>query len=187
MGVKSRERTPTKTRCAKPIFFGGQGEPKELKLGLNSLVCHAFGDHAGYSSTWCGALKDPATYHYKDLPGGKPLSGENLRAAIESSLKPFDSNDWIEKLANCGSTQRNESVNGVVATKAPKTRHYGGSQSWNFWVASGICQFNKGLEYLTKATDELGMEACGITTQHVQRESRKKKESATESGSRSGL
>ena len=39
-----------------------------------------------------------------------------------------------------------------MATKAPKTRHSGKSQILNFRVASGICQFNEGLEYLTKAT-----------------------------------
>ena len=82
-----------------------QGESAKIKQGLNSLVCHAFGDHCKCDVSWCGALKDPSNYKFKDLPGGKPLSDENLRAAIESAVKPFQTDEWFEKLANCGSSQ----------------------------------------------------------------------------------
>lgn len=152
-----------------------QGKPDELEAGLKTLVGHAFGSHEKCNSSWCGALKNPSTFRYKDLPGGKPLSGENLRPAIESCLEPFKSDEWIEKLANCGSSQINECVNGVIATKAPKTRHYGGSHSLNFRVASGICQYNEGLEYLTETTEKIGMERCSVTEKYVQKESRKRK------------
>lgn len=49
-----------------------QREPEKIKQGLNSLVCHAFGDHCKCDVSWCGALKDPSNYKFKDLPGGKP-------------------------------------------------------------------------------------------------------------------
>jgi len=118
---------------------------------------HASGEHGKCDATWCGALKDPSNYQYKDLPGGKQLSHDNLRAAIENAIKPFQTDEWCEKLANCGLSQANECVNGIVATKAPKTRHYGRSESLNFRVASGVCQyFNEGHEYLTQTTKHLG-------------------------------
>ena len=132
-----------------------QGEPKKIKQGLNSLVCHAFGDHCKCDVSWCGALKDPSNYKFKDLPGGKLLSDENLRAAIESAVKPFQTDEWCEKLVNCCSSQTNECINGIVGTKAPKIRHYGSSESLNFYVASGVCQFNEGYGYLTQTTKAL--------------------------------
>ncbi|KAK3704313.1 hypothetical protein QZH41_007491 [Actinostola sp. cb2023] len=153
-----------------------QGKPEELKRGLKSLVCHAFGDHTHCDSSWCGALKDPSTYRHRDLPGGKPLSDVNLRAAIEDALNPFDTLDWAKKLADCGSSQANECVNGVVATKAPKTRHYGASESINFRVAAGVCQYNEDLDYLTHTTKKkLGLDECVVTTEYVKNGSLKRK------------
>ena len=152
-----------------------QGKPEKLKQGMKSLVCHAFGEHGECDATWCGALKDPSNYQYKDLPGGKQLSDDNLRAAIENAIKPFQTDEWCEKLANCGSSQANECVNGVVATKAPKIRHYGSSESLNFRVASGVCQFNEGHEYLIQTTKHLGLEESKLTTVYVETETRKRK------------
>ena len=110
-----------------------QGKPDTIKQGLKSLVCDAFGNHSGFSSIWCGALKfeDSSKYVFKDLPGGKPLTDPNLRAAIESAIKPFQTKECFEKLSNCGSSQANECVHGMVGTKAPKIRQYGGSESFN--------------------------------------------------------
>lgn len=152
-----------------------QGESAKIKQGLNSLVCHAFGDHCKCDLSWCGALKDPSNYKFKDLPGGKPLSDENVRAAIESAVKPFQTDEWCEKLANCGSSQVNECVNGIVGTKAPKIRHYGSSESLNFRVASGVCQFNEGYGYLTRTTKALGLEESKVTSVFLSRQSKKRK------------
>jgi len=81
-----------------------QGKPEKVKQGMKSLVCHAFGEHSECDATWCGALNDPSNCQYKDLPGGKQLSDDNLRAAIENAIKPFQTDEWCEKLANCGSS-----------------------------------------------------------------------------------
>ena len=132
-----------------------QGKPEEIKNGLKTLVCHAFGDHGHCDSKWCAALKDPTNYKFKDSPRGKQLSGENLRAAIDA-IKPFETEEWCKKLANWGSNQANECVNSIVATKAPKIRHYGGSESLNFRVASGVSQFNEGHNYLNQTANKLG-------------------------------
>ena len=152
-----------------------QGKPEKLKQGMKSLVCHAFGEHGECDETSWGALKDPSSYQYKDLPGGKQLSDDNLRAAIENAIKPFQTDEWCEKLANCGSSQANECVNGVVATKAPKIRHYGSSESLNFHVASWVCQFNEGHEYLIQTTKHLGLEESKLKNVYVETETRKRK------------
>ena len=96
-----------------------QGKPEEIKNGLKTLVCHAFDDHGHCDSKWCGALKDPTNFKFKDLPRGKQLSGENLRAAIDA-IKPFETEEWCKKLANWGSSQANECVNSIVQQKRRK-------------------------------------------------------------------
>ena len=95
------------------------------------------------------------------------MSVENLRASIESAIKPFRTDEWCEKLANCGLSQANECVNGIVGTKAPKTRHYRSSESLNFRVASGECQLNEGYGYLTQTTKDLGLEESKVTSVFV--------------------
>lgn len=152
-----------------------QGKAENISKGMTTIVKHAFGDHAQCDSNWCGALKDPSSYKHRDLPGGKPLSDSNLRAAIEDAISPFMSTEWCSKLANCGSTQANECVNGIVATKAPKTRHYGSSESICYRVSSGIAQYNEGPEYLVQTTKELGIPQEKITEGFVNRASRKRK------------
>lgn len=42
-----------------------QGEPEKIKHGLNSLVCHAFGEHCKCDVSWCGALKIRPTISLK--------------------------------------------------------------------------------------------------------------------------
>lgn len=45
------------------------------------------------------------------------------------------------------SSQKNESVNSVIGTKAMKVRYYGGSESNDFRIAAGIAQVNEGILY----------------------------------------
>ena len=51
-------------------------------------------------------------------------------------MKPFLTEEAAKKLAPCGSSQRNECVNGLIGTKAPKIRLYGGSESSDFRTAA---------------------------------------------------
>ena len=53
-----------------------------------------------------------------------------------------------EKLAPCGSTLPNESFNNSVASKAPKARHYSGSESLDYRVKAAVCQKNLGHSYV---------------------------------------
>lgn len=91
------------------------------------------------SNSWCGYKKDPEGYKHGSLPGGKDLTGEDLRATLEEAIRPFLSHDSVKKLAPAGSSQRNESVNSSIGSKAPKIRHYGGSQSSDFRTAAENC------------------------------------------------
>ena len=51
-------------------------------------------------------------------------------------------------MVDLGSTQRNENLNHVIASKSLKVRYYGGSKSNDFRTAAGVAQFNESHSYL---------------------------------------
>lgn len=102
-----------------------------------NIVPHAYGEH-GQCGGWCKFQKDP-TAKYKPLPRGLALEGDSLRQALNNVFGIYAQS--AEKLAPCGSTLANESINNSVSSKAPKARHYGSSESLDFRVkAAAMCQ-----------------------------------------------
>ncbi|KAK3747212.1 hypothetical protein QZH41_014643, partial [Actinostola sp. cb2023] len=69
--------------------------------------------------SWCRFSNDPLNYRHSDLPGGKDLKGDDLRASIEDSLRPFLTKQAAAKMAPGGSSQPNECLNSVIGSKAP--------------------------------------------------------------------
>ena len=106
--------------------------------GLSAIVPHSFRDHVKCRTPWCGYKKDPNGYKHGDLPGGKDVKGEDLRANLEEALRPFMSEESAKKLV---------AHHSVIDSKAPKVRHYLGSESRDFRTTAGIGQFNKGHTY----------------------------------------
>ncbi|CAG2242598.1 unnamed protein product [Mytilus edulis] len=128
-----------------------KGNPENLRKVLKSIIPHAFGDHILCDKTWCQYHKNPDTYKHKSLPYGKNLTGEELRNELNKLFDIYASNS--EKLSHLGSSQGNESLNNMIALKAPKAKHFGGSESLAFRVASGVAQKNEGRSYITEASN----------------------------------
>ena len=112
-----------------------------------STVAHAFDDHAKCGN-WCKFQDDPKNYHHQNLPGSHDLKGEGLKIFLEESLEHFSNDNYIKKLMNLGSTQRNESLNIIIGYKNPKICHHGASESSDFRTAAILLQFNDGYDYL---------------------------------------
>ena len=149
-------------KCFSYMCEQNRGSPTGIVNGLNAIVPHAFGDH-DYCQDWCGFLKDPGNYKHKTLPHGKDLSGEELRKDLSNVFSKYL--PIAEKLADLQSTQANESMNQMIARKAPKSHHYSGSESLNFRVSSAVAQKNEGFAYVTKVSvmfDELLL-FCSVT------------------------
>ena len=121
-----------------------------LEKNLKAIVPHAFGKHNKCDSSWCGFLKSPTTYKHKSLPRGKDLKGEKLEEDLNAVVDIFVQNS--EKLAPLGSSQSNEALNNPIGSKAPKIRHYGGSESNDFRVACAVSQKNVGYSYVAKVS-----------------------------------
>ena len=82
-------------------------------------------------------MKENPSAKYKSLPHGRALHGSSLKAELTSVFSLFAEN--ADKLAPCGITLANESFNNSVASKAPKARHYSGSESLDYRVDVAAC------------------------------------------------
>ena len=114
-----------------------KGDAKGMQDAILSIVPHAFGDH-GRCGAWCRFKENPKAYKHKYLPGGKDLTGNCVRAFLEETTAKFATSEYIKKLEQLGSTQRNESLNNVIGSKVLKIRYYGVSESCDFRTAQ-VC------------------------------------------------
>ena len=144
-------------KCFNYMCEQNRGKPDGIVSGLKCIVSHAFGDHDSCQE-WCGYLRDPENCRHKTLPHGKSLSGEELRHDLSAVFAKYEAT--ADKLADLQSTQANESLNQMIARKAPKSLHYSGSESLNFRVSSAIAQKNEGFAYVSKVSAKNSCFAC---------------------------
>lgn len=119
-----------------------------LNSRLDSIVPHLYGEHDLCSSDWCTYQQDPSKYKYKHLPNGKPLSDECLRQTLQEISEKLKRRS--SQLINLGSSQANENFNHIVASKAPKNRVYGRTQSLKTRVSAAVLQKNEGYSWINK-------------------------------------
>ena len=106
-----------------------EGDPSAL-LRLSAIVPHAFGEHEKCKK-WCRYNEDPVNYQHNDPRGKRSQRNRSAR-------KPFLFEEAARKLAPVGSSQCNECLHSVVGSKAPRIRHYSGSEKSDFRTAAGV-------------------------------------------------
>ena len=106
------------------------------------------------------------------------LFGDKLEKALTTIFEEYSTDVVIKKLAPASNSQRNEALNSVVSTKAPKSRYYGGSESNNFRVACGVGQTNEGSKYMyvPQVIKEIGLKAGEHWAKHCQDVDRKRQQ-----------
>ncbi|XP_070547580.1 uncharacterized protein [Ptychodera flava] len=139
-------------KCFSYALSQNSSSASDLEKNLKAIVPHAFGDHVYCDSRWCQFMKDPAQYKHRSLPYGKDLCGEDLRKDLDRVLNVYIVNS--SDLVRIGSSKGNESLNMVIASKAPKAKHYSGSNSFNFRVAAAVAQKNLGHTYVSQVHKE---------------------------------
>ena len=145
-------------KCFSYAITQNAGNSDALKASLNCIVPHAFGDHHLCDISWCGYKQSPLTYKHTDLPHGKDLLGEPLKKTLTSLFSDYATDIVVNKLSPCANSQRNESINSTIATKNPKTKYYGGSESSDFRTACGVAQRNVGYSYVSRVLEALNIE-----------------------------
>ncbi|RUA06481.1 MAG: hypothetical protein DSY43_01900 [Gammaproteobacteria bacterium] len=143
--------------------------------GIKAIVPHSFGDHTNCGQ-WCRQRKDPEAYRHSTLPSGRDLRGDGLKHFLNDVLQPFTTEEVVKKLAPLGSTQRNECINGIVGTKNPKKRFYGGSESSDYRVSAAVAQFNEGYQYLKTVEEKMGCAEEETLNAYITRMQRKRKQ-----------
>ena len=138
---------------------------KALAAAVQNITPHLLGDHRKCGQ-WCEFLKNPESYKHRGLPYGKDLQSPQLKTDLQAVTRVYSSN--AAKFAPLASSQV-ESFHNIVASKAPKTRHYGSTESNDLRMAVGICRKNEGHQFVLKVLDECGLSPAGSTTRHSSR------------------
>ncbi|XP_052073042.1 uncharacterized protein LOC127711130 isoform X2 [Mytilus californianus] len=132
-----------------------------VTTGLKAMVGHIFGDHSFCNTKWCVFLEHPLA-KFSKLPYGKPLQNPELRKELDRIfIKKLSIQ--AEKLANLASTQTNENLNQMLATKAPKYKHYSASNSLSYRFSATVAQKNEGHRYVHEVHESMGLSPGNFT------------------------
>lgn len=159
--------------CFGCVLEKNKDNVEAVRAGLLTIVPHAFDDYGSCSRTWCKYEDNPATFKHKLLPGGKGLSDPQMKISLTTIFNKFAAN--AEKLAPYGSIQANEAFHTIVASKAPKSRPYGGSESNDFRVAAAVCQKNYGTSYVVNVHEKLDISPGKNTEKFRKKKTRSEK------------
>lgn len=114
---------------------------------MKAFIPHQFGNHSLCDGRFCGFKRNPSeTYIHRSLPYKAALKDDVLRSRLESLFKPVIAN--AEQLADLGSSQQCEHAIQEVILRAPKSLHYGNSESLDFRVKATAAFINEGRHYI---------------------------------------
>lgn len=124
----------------------------EMAHAIRQIPKHAFNDHDG-CGIWCRYKGNEKNYEHQTIVGG-----------FQSSSLLKDLTELFEKLAdNCAkfahgkSSQLNENVNQIMASKCLKSRCYSTRESADFRFASAIATKNLGDAYIDRVTEKMNL------------------------------
>ncbi|KAJ8684809.1 hypothetical protein QAD02_020602 [Eretmocerus hayati] len=116
-----------------------RGNAKEMALAIKNIPYHCFNDHSSCGS-WCGYKSDPENYRHKVI--GEGFYDGNLFIDLKEYFNGIS--EKTHQFSAGASSNSNESTNGQVVSKAPKSRVYGTSFSGDARVACAISRKNIG-------------------------------------------
>lgn len=132
------------------VYAVGQnkGNAAQLADALRQIPDHAFGNHADCGQ-WCSRkLKD-------DKKQTILLKDARLYNKLKQIFFKYANN--AAKFSIAASSQANESVNNIMAHKAPKNCCYSLSESADFRLASTVCTKNEGEKHLLHVMKKLNV------------------------------
>lgn len=135
-------------KCLKYCFAKNQGDKDGLEENLIAIIPHQFGDHSVCSDKFCAVKKNPERKHvHLSLPYKVALRDDGiLRTELDKIMQPVIAN--AESYCDLGSSQQCEHANREVALRAPKSLHYGESESLDFRVQATAAFINEGRDYI---------------------------------------
>ena len=158
-------------KCFTIAIHQNKDHPENLKKAILNIVPHFYNEHQDCGE-WC-KHKDNPIKPYNRLPGKKPFSNVNLRKRLETAFTRHAAN--AHSLAPCSSSNVNESFNNMVACKAPKSKHYSKSGSYQARVNSAVCQKNIGPGYIHQINAKLGLSPGKVQAKSAKKLDKRKK------------
>ena len=79
-------------KCFAYVLTRHRDDTDGIRKGLLNITNHGFGCHEECEETWCGYRKSPNTYKHANLPYGRDLSGEELRADLQKLFRVYAEN-----------------------------------------------------------------------------------------------
>lgn len=140
-------------RCYSYAIKQNENDQQKTKDSLLAIVPHVFGQH-DCCGLWCKFISNP-NREYRNLPGKKCLSNYELRIDLDKVFLKQAQN--AAQLCANSTSNPNESFNTMVASKAPKSRHYSKSESLDFRIAAAVSQKNMGEGYMCVVNDVAGI------------------------------
>lgn len=120
-------------KCLKYIFAKNQGNRVGMEENLKALIPHQFGDHSLCKPHLCGYKRSPQEVcPHRSLPYRTSLKDPDLRTKLEKLFALVISN--VDQYCDLGPSQQYEHANREVTLRAPKSLHYGNSESLEFRV-----------------------------------------------------
>lgn len=150
-------------RCFSYALSQNKGYSLGLANAIRSIPYHAFNDHST-CGTWCGYIENKENYVHKVIPGGfeDPILFEELKKIFDN----LASN--AQKFSNGAScSNANESLNAMMASKAPKSRCYSRIASADYRFACAVGQKNLGEGYTQKISEEMNLSPSKLLKQHI--------------------
>lgn len=133
-------------KCLSYAIAQNKGKSAELAGAMLAIPDHLFNHHENCGS-WCHrGEKDSAKQSVL-------LKNNNLYNALKLIFTKYAKNS--EKFCIAASSQANESINNIMAHKAPKNRCYSRSESADFRYASAICTKNEGDSHIMAVNNKL--------------------------------
>ena len=149
------------TKCFSFALNWNKDITSAMSANLRAFVPPFFGQHDNCNKTWCGFHRNAESYKQTVV-----LKNQNLRHEMEKIMESLLRN--IEKIAPCASTRANESLNNMVAQKAPKTRHYCSSSSLKTRVKCAISKKNNSYGYVSQIHRKCGLSIGKLTLKRCQ-------------------
>ncbi|XP_039304358.1 uncharacterized protein LOC120357591 [Solenopsis invicta] len=137
------------------------GDAAGMAKAIKNIPYHCFNQHAN-CGTWCGYHKNPETYKHSSI--GEGFHNENLFEALKCLFDVLASK--TERFVAGVSSNANESLNSIIASKALKSRFYGTSTSGDYRLACAINKKNDGEEYVAQLAQKLSLSPGKHTTKY---------------------
>jgi len=150
-------------RCFTYALHQHKGNLPELSAAIKNIPYHAFNYHENCGN-WCGFLNNSENYHHKVISEG--FKNEILFNELEVLFSQLSNNS--EKFVAGASSQANESLNGAMYKKCPKSLCYSTSESADFRFALIVSEKNKGRGFVQNVINKLGMNSSKHLSKYVE-------------------